>query len=459
MSTEDIKSLEDFTTTVETTTPKQWLKFLEDGENNDTINTILSYIELHKNEGPELKRKSEANERMNDVRQLAYKTAANAIYGYMGTSSSRFYIPEIAEAITAQGAEMVKMSQKMVDNELGLTVLYGDTDSLYVLVDNKIPEDIKKLNDEAIKKWIRVDLSKDFIGPPLVELMHKMARSIGIVSKTHHFSFKQEIIAKRGMFLKSKDEKKEGAKKRYLLWIVDEEGVPKDELFSRGVEIRRSELSPFIKDFLKLWVMDVLKGEKSSTDLMTDLYEFKKKILEAIDNKELHKFCKNVSLTSDFGDYKSFGYHVRGAMLWNNCISNAFNLTPIAIGSKMKVIFVKPKFNFPDTRTDEEKNNKEYKTHPDMDVIERNTVELAKLANIDINVARTITMSRFLELSAISVPTEEKGLPKELWDVFELNKDETLKKMFYEMISVYVDMLEQNVETVKYGVSEIDDIL
>lgn len=76
-----------------------------------------------------------------DERQRAIKVVANATYGYSGWVHARWYMREVAEATTAWGRELIKRTIAMAQ-KLGLTVLYGDTDSIFVDYD---PGKIQKL--------------------------------------------------------------------------------------------------------------------------------------------------------------------------------------------------------------------------------------------------------------------------------------------------------------------------
>ncbi|GAB6148223.1 DNA-directed DNA polymerase [Stetteria hydrogenophila] len=69
--------------------------------------------------------------RLLDERQKAIKVLANASYGYMGWPAARWYCRECAEAVTAWGRSLITTSIKMA-KEMGLDVIYGDTDSLFV---------------------------------------------------------------------------------------------------------------------------------------------------------------------------------------------------------------------------------------------------------------------------------------------------------------------------------------
>ncbi len=69
-----------------------------------------------------------------DAKQRALKRIANAIYGYTGWSGARWYAPHVAAAITAKGREVISSVIKRA-RELGLEVIYGDTDSVFVSYD------------------------------------------------------------------------------------------------------------------------------------------------------------------------------------------------------------------------------------------------------------------------------------------------------------------------------------
>ncbi len=81
-------------------------------------------------------------------RQRALKILANASYGYMGWIGARWYCRECAEAVTAWGRETITKAINKA-RELGLEVIYGDTDSLFVKYDeDKVAELIKYVEEE-----------------------------------------------------------------------------------------------------------------------------------------------------------------------------------------------------------------------------------------------------------------------------------------------------------------------
>jgi len=111
---------------------------------------LETLIEMRKKVREEMKKYPPTSHeyRVLNERQKALKVLANATYGYMGWVHARWYCRECAEAVTAWGRETITRAINIAE-ELGLRVIYGDTDSLFVeYKEDKINELIKRIEKE-----------------------------------------------------------------------------------------------------------------------------------------------------------------------------------------------------------------------------------------------------------------------------------------------------------------------
>lgn len=83
-------------------------------------------------------RREAARRRGDAVASQAIKILMNSFYGVLGTPACRFHNAAIANAITGQGRHLLLWSRDWFEKR-GLTVLYGDTDSLFVAADEADP--------------------------------------------------------------------------------------------------------------------------------------------------------------------------------------------------------------------------------------------------------------------------------------------------------------------------------
>jgi len=112
---------------------------------------LQALLEARKKIREELKKlpKGSPEYQVLDERQKAIKVLANAAYGYMGWQAARWYCKECAEAVTAWGRYNILTAIRKA-KELGLEVIYGDTDSLFVRND---PDKLR-----AFIEWVESEL-------------------------------------------------------------------------------------------------------------------------------------------------------------------------------------------------------------------------------------------------------------------------------------------------------------
>ena len=86
--------------------------------------------------------REEAKKRGDEIASHVYKIIMNSFYGVLGTSGCRFAASDIAGAITSFGQYFLNWTESRF-RDAGFSVIYGDTDSLFVLGGDK--EDIESL--------------------------------------------------------------------------------------------------------------------------------------------------------------------------------------------------------------------------------------------------------------------------------------------------------------------------
>ena len=151
----------------------------------------------------------------------AIKILMNSFYGVMGSSKSRFYHSDLPSSITQTGHWILLKSKDFFENK-GLSVLYGDTDSLFVQFENKPSED--ELNS------LVVDLN---------HYLTVLLRDEYKVESKLDLEF-EKIFDK--IFFSSARNSELGAKKRYA-------GFSNYELSFVGMEYVRSDWTELAKEF------------------------------------------------------------------------------------------------------------------------------------------------------------------------------------------------------------------
>ena len=106
------------------------------------IGIIPSALKLLTSERLGIKRaaKKDPENKALAARSQALKIIANSFYGYLGYARSRWYSRECAASVTAFGREYIAKTMELAENS-GFKVLYGDTDSIFLLMKEKSKDD------------------------------------------------------------------------------------------------------------------------------------------------------------------------------------------------------------------------------------------------------------------------------------------------------------------------------
>jgi DNA polymerase-2 len=154
------------------------------------------------------------------VASHAVKILMNSFYGVLGTPACRFAAPELANAITGFGRQLLLWSKSRIEAG-GHQVLYGDTDSLFVLSGTEDAAEARSLG-ERLASRLNEDLSEH-------------------VRRTWRVESRLELRFERlflRLFLPAVRHGTAGARKRYA-GLVEEKGEP--EVVFTGMEAVRRD--------------------------------------------------------------------------------------------------------------------------------------------------------------------------------------------------------------------------
>ncbi len=231
--------------------------------------------------------KKDRDYRFLDIRQKTIKILTNAFYGYTGWAAAKWYRRECAEATSAWGRYFIKKANDIA-TEMGLEVLYGDTDSLFV----------RQKGDKDLRQTLR-----EFIVRVTKELPLDMD-----VDNYYRIIFFTE------------------SKKRYA--GLNEKG----EIIVRGLEVRRGDWCDLAKE-LQSEVIRIILEEENPEKAMKFAKETVRRVKEGrvpLDELVIHK-----TLTKSVTRYESAQAHVKAA-------EKAMELDMASeVGNKISYVIVK----------------------------------------------------------------------------------------------------------------------
>jgi len=252
-----------------------------------------------------------------DTLQYTLKILLNSIYGTFANKHSSLMDIDNAMSITITGQNVARAGGNILDDYVkthyGVTesiTKYGDTDSVYVSI-NPVLQKLGislvkdgKISAEACK--IVDDLDK-FVNVEILDWA-----KIELNSVDPRYVFKREIISDVGIFLQ---------KKRYILHVLDDEGVAVDKFKYTGIELVRSTTPKKVKGLIE----NVIKASLLTQDLKTtnQVYRQGYETFQKMDPSEialrtsinnLEKYSEGSSL---YKYNKGTPSHVKGAIAYN----------------------------------------------------------------------------------------------------------------------------------------------
>lgn len=187
-----------------------------------------------------LQARAKAKKDKNPYLSQAIKILMNSFYGVLGAQGCRFFSSELATTITRTGQFILKETIKHIHSTTSYRVIYGDTDSLFVLLgpgkENEAT-DIGKTLSEQITTWLARYLDDTF----------GVKSALDLEFETHFRHFLMPSV-RGGTY---------GSKKHYCGSVL-ENGEMK--LIFKGMESARSDWTDLAKDFQNELIRRVFSG-------------------------------------------------------------------------------------------------------------------------------------------------------------------------------------------------------
>jgi len=281
-----------------------------------------------------------------DINQYTLKILLNRMYGTFANKHSPFCDIDLASSITLTGQACIKQASDIVDNhakeKYGITrslSTYSDTDSVYFTIQPILQSINKQLvNDQGKvckEAYDIVQQIQDMLNAEISNWAKTELKSIN-----PRFEFKRETICDVGIFIQ---------KKRYILHVLDDEGVEENKTKYVGVEVVSTSTPKKAKPLIKNVVETMLKTKsyKKTNDAYLQAYEsFKTLPIEDIAfPRGIKGYEKYASLAKDFSTAKGTPIHVKSAIYFNQLLDKlqlSGKYEKIKSGMKIKFFYTEP---------------------------------------------------------------------------------------------------------------------
>jgi DNA polymerase elongation subunit (family B) len=281
-------------------------------------------------------------------KQLCIKVLVNGLYGYFGNKHAPMGDDNIASSVTLTGQSVIKQSNILLkefikerikdvdDNTLDKCIIYNDTDSSYISISPFfVSNDIKFKNEEKLSQET-LKLVQE-----IEDYLNKNIKIWGVKefrSKDCRFVFKREVIADTGLFV---------GKKRYVLHVLDDEGIPCNKFKYTGVEVVRSTMPVAVRPYVKKIIETMLTTQNivETSKVLNETYEiFKSLPIETISLVSgLNGFEEKEDQCDEFDTAKGMTVHAKAAYYYNTLLER-FKLDnkyeKIASGDKVRYFYV-----------------------------------------------------------------------------------------------------------------------
>ena len=249
--------------------------------------------------------------------QWAKKIALNSAYGAIGNQYFRYYDVRQATAITSSGQFVIRFIEKNVNEYLNKIlkthdkvdyIVASDTDSIYLTLDKLVEATCKDKSKADTLKFLNKVVSSR-IEPFIDKCFDELAEYTNAIKQK--MVMKREVIADKGIWT---------AKKRYMLNVLDEEGITFEEpkLKIMGIEAVKSSTPEVCRGKIKEAIKLIMtKGED---ELQAFVAEFKKEFYQmTAEQISFPRSCNNLKKYKHSSNIfiKGTPIHVKGALIYN----------------------------------------------------------------------------------------------------------------------------------------------
>ena len=204
-------------------------------------------------------------------------------YGAVGNQYFRYYDVRQASGITTAGQFIIRFIEKKVNEYLNNVlqtkdhvdyIVASDTDSIYVRFGKLVEKTCQGKTTEQITDFLN-KVCEQKLEPYIEKCFDELADYSNAFKNA--MVMKREVIANKGIWV---------AKKRYMLNVLDEEGVrlaePKLKLM--GIEAVKSSTPQVCRGKIKEAIKIIMSKEQS--DLHKFIADFKKEFLKFVTNQK-----------------------------------------------------------------------------------------------------------------------------------------------------------------------------
>jgi DNA polymerase elongation subunit (family B) len=252
--------------------------------------------------------------------QWARKIALNSAYGAVGNQYFRYYDVRQASAITTAGQFIIRFIEEKVNTYLNNIlkthdkidyIVASDTDSIYVTLDKLVEHTCKNKTEDQICNFINKVVDSR-IEPFLNKCFEELADYTNAFKNC--MVMKREVIANKGIWV---------AKKRYMLNVLDEEGVRLSEpkLKIMGIEAVKSSTPKVCRGRIKKAIEIIMNKDEET--LQKFIADFKKEFFNmSAEEISFPRSCNNMKKYKDSNNIfiKGTPIHVKGALIYNHQI-------------------------------------------------------------------------------------------------------------------------------------------